>query len=899
MTEKLIIHRSSLINPNLPLPQSLPNMDRIILAYCRDNADLAEQIDRKLGRVGIPFEHLTNRPGAMPGQFAAWVQSTSDPVILLITDNFLKNQSCMASGLTMLQHLMKADRVLPVVADGKIARTGTGATEAVPTQFERVIHAIQYMNFWQSSYLEMRSKKEDVAEGDMAIFEERLGVVHEISVEIGEFLNKLRESNYVSWAQFSANDFEMFFQRFGIGEWHDQYRQLAALDMELPHWASTESHDFAPETAAPQHAPEPEEEDLASAQLIEIQENTPQPLAATQAATHDFPTEQPAEHSANGMGEFAGMDSLIDEIVREEAEDFAPMLTLPDAADALDDLFAEDPEPSAVNPQTEPEPVANSASEAPDFQEVEAETPALESPEPTLPEPEILPETPVPPPGDDAPAIEQTIRDAQLWHEKGHTERALEMLELAWSEHPQSEALNRAFHAMLEKNAAQNDPAHQAEMRLVAGKGSAADYDLLADVALSKGDFLTARSLWEKAVLLDPTLPGVYLKLGKLTDDHLKGHKKAVAEYFRLAADQTPDNPEIHERLAAIYLEHLDEPKSAIRYLLNVVALQNDHPTAWFDLATAYRAVGEPERAQTCYLRAAQFDPLLRSEANDRQFLMPTKAETATETEAMPAAAPPKPKRDPLTVLITGATSGIGRATAEIFAREGHHLILVGRREERLQELSRSFSENYHADILLLPFDVRDFGAAKNALENLPEAWQNVDVLLNNAGLAKGLDFIHEGNLEHWETMIDTNIKGLLYVTRLVSPGMVRRRRGHIINIGSSAGKEVYPKGNVYCATKFAVDALTRAMRMDLHTHNIRVSQVSPGHVEETEFAVTRFDGDTARAKIYEDFQPLKSSDVAEAIYWLATRPPHVNVQDIVLFGTQQASAMLIDRSGR
>jgi NADP-dependent 3-hydroxy acid dehydrogenase YdfG len=199
----------------------------------------------------------------------------------------------------------------------------------------------------------------------------------------------------------------------------------------------------------------------------------------------------------------------------------------------------------------------------------------------------------------------------------------------------------------------------------------------------------------------------------------------------------------------------------------------------------------------------------------------------------------------------------------------------------------------------MLPFDVRDPGSVQAALANLPESWQNIDILINNAGLAKGLAPIQEGSLDHWEQMIDTNIKGLLYVTRAVAPGMVARRRGHIVNIGSSAGKEVYAKGNVYCATKFAVEALTRAIRLDLHAHNIRVSQVSPGHVEETEFAITRFDGDAERARIYNDFQPLKSSDVAEAIYWMATRPPHVNIQDIVMFGTQQASATVIDRSGR
>ncbi|MBC7776220.1 MAG: SDR family NAD(P)-dependent oxidoreductase [Phycisphaerae bacterium] len=250
-------------------------------------------------------------------------------------------------------------------------------------------------------------------------------------------------------------------------------------------------------------------------------------------------------------------------------------------------------------------------------------------------------------------------------------------------------------------------------------------------------------------------------------------------------------------------------------------------------------------------------------------------------------------------VLITGATSGIGRATAEIFARNGYRLILTGRRVERLVELKNQFESEFGTEVLLLPFDVRDHGAVEAALANLPQSFQDIDILINNAGLAKGLAPIHEGNLDHWETMIDTNVKGLLYVTRLVSAGMVRRRSGHIINIGSSAGKETYINGNVYCATKFAVDALSKAMRLDLHAHNIRVSQVSPGHVEETEFAITRFDGDAERAKIYNDFQPLKSSDVADAIYYMATRPPHVNIQDLQLFATQQASSTVIDRSGR
>jgi NADP-dependent 3-hydroxy acid dehydrogenase YdfG len=246
--------------------------------------------------------------------------------------------------------------------------------------------------------------------------------------------------------------------------------------------------------------------------------------------------------------------------------------------------------------------------------------------------------------------------------------------------------------------------------------------------------------------------------------------------------------------------------------------------------------------------------------------------------------------------LITGATSGIGLATAREFASHGIDLILTARRADRLQEIKTELEAQYNVTVMTLTFDIRN---QKECADAVAKISQPVDILVNNAGLARGLSSIEEGDLEHWEQMIDTNIKGLLYMTRLISPGMVERRSGHIINLCSTAGKEVYPKGNVYCATKFAVEALTKAIRTDLHSYGIRVSQVSPAHVEETEFARVRFDWDQEKAKIYNDFNPLTAKDVAEAIYFMVSRPPHVNVQDILMMGTQQAGSTIIDKSGR
>ena len=251
------------------------------------------------------------------------------------------------------------------------------------------------------------------------------------------------------------------------------------------------------------------------------------------------------------------------------------------------------------------------------------------------------------------------------------------------------------------------------------------------------------------------------------------------------------------------------------------------------------------------------------------------------------------------TILITGASSGIGKASANIFAKRGYNLIITGRREEKLNHLAERLSKKYVIEVKTLVFDVRNGKACEKAFNSLPQRWKKIDILLNNAGLASGFDPIHQGDLNDWEKMIDTNIKGLLFMTRLVTPGLVKRKSGHVINICSTAGHEVYPRGNVYCATKHAVDALTKSMRVDLHNHGIRVSQVSPGHVEETEFALVRFHGNKDKSKIYEDFKPLTSSDVARTIYFIATQPKHVNIQDVLMMGTQQANSNYIDRSGR
>ncbi len=250
-------------------------------------------------------------------------------------------------------------------------------------------------------------------------------------------------------------------------------------------------------------------------------------------------------------------------------------------------------------------------------------------------------------------------------------------------------------------------------------------------------------------------------------------------------------------------------------------------------------------------------------------------------------------------VFITGASSGIGRSCVTAFAQQEARLLLAARRRRRLDDLAGELKEEFPVQVHVLELDVRNQAAVERAVAGLPEDWSAIEVLVNNAGLSRGLDKLHEGKLEDWEEMIDTNIKGLLYVSRAVIPGMVKRERGHIINIGSIAGHEVYVGGNVYCATKFAVRALSKGMRLDLNGTPIRVSEVAPGLVE-TEFSIVRYRGDKAKAgKTYQGLQPLMPEDIADAVVYCATRPAHVNVSEMVVLPTAQASTWLVHRTGQ
>jgi NADP-dependent 3-hydroxy acid dehydrogenase YdfG len=247
------------------------------------------------------------------------------------------------------------------------------------------------------------------------------------------------------------------------------------------------------------------------------------------------------------------------------------------------------------------------------------------------------------------------------------------------------------------------------------------------------------------------------------------------------------------------------------------------------------------------------------------------------------------------TVFITGATSGIGKATAEIFAKNNFRLILCGRREDRLKELAVTLGKQ--TEVTTLQFDVRDKEVVFDSIKSLPENFQQIDILVNNAGNAHGLDLIQDGSVDDWDAMMDINVKGLLYVSKAIIPQMMERNDGFIVNIGSTAGKEVYPRGNVYCASKYAVNAINKGMRLDLNQYNIRVSGIHPGLVQ-TEFSDVRFKGDSEQAKtVYQGYKALQAEDIADIIHFVVTRPYHVNIEDLVVYPTAQASATIINKN--
>jgi NADP-dependent 3-hydroxy acid dehydrogenase YdfG/thioredoxin-like negative regulator of GroEL len=952
-------------------------MSKLILAYCIENQQVASQIAQSLsGKLDLEKIVFDQKNGIK--QLEKQAQQSNAPILILVSDNLLKNEVCMSDALRILQSLGNLKRLIPVTTEGVYSKNGNGQFQTVPTSFDRVSNVIQYMNYWQDQYLELRRSKPDNQNED--VFNDHVKAVRAISTEIGELLRYLRAIEYYSFDQFESSNFVILHRVLSleVTAEMERYQKVAVSHTVMPEARAEVYNPINVPKAEPvhevveteyknghftegmsleellkddksqieslqQHEPTPPDIDLNSIpgySMVqnrvfqeptqpEIEDKTPEPQATEPHQTNLQFQQYADELIQQGLDKPSTLEALIEEIKNDsklEFEKVTPVSEPIQPMQSLENLVQEDDKTveETLHQMSNLEPPRSFSLSENDKKD--GELVRMMEAENALQQAQKADEI--------APLIEgqNTVTDieneekikqevSRIFNEtndlnedtKGfefekevlsdkkeiklnsiieNTEGVVEKSELvsvheALSKDPLNQGLRFQYAEVLVQNNRFQDSIEQLEILIEDDRKNIDAYMMMAYAAEQSGDFLLSLNCLEKVSLLNPEYSGIFYKLGNLVNEHFKNHKRKAHRYYKDAIHHDTQNSDAFYQLAMLDMEQNGNFETGIEYLQKAVNLNPNHAHASFELAKAFYETGDKANAAHFYLKASESNAAFKTKINDDIFKFEVEEPAATVND------------NGKVVLITGATSGIGRATAEIFAKNGFRLILTGRRFDRLEAVKAVFEEDYKNKIEILNFDVRNVEAVKYAIESLSEEFRNIDILINNAGLASGLAPIHEGDISDWELMIDTNIKGLLYMTRAIAPHMVNRKSGHIINVSSIAGKEVYPNGNVYIASKHAVDALTRAIRADLYKYNIRVSQVAPGMVEETEFALVRFHGDAEKAKIYNDIQPLKAMDVAETIYYIASRPEHVNIQDVVVMCTQQGSANLFDRSGR
>lgn len=771
------------------------NNTNFLVVFHQVNFGLAATLARDLVPSGFTFSLLCEDE-LKPGEtLASRLENDTRPLILLVSDNFLRNAACVHQLLPILHSRLPHTVQIIVLAEG----TSEKDNAPVATKLDRVGHILQYINFWQDRYLQLRKYQAEHPDQAASIETERIWT-RQIAFDIGNLIEYFREQSAYPWEAFTANHYELFFRKSGHISLHADFKannpfQADDRDIEDLLWKTQKGEKHVLEEGITP----------SSEGSLQKPEGTPK------------------------KGDAALLDKLIAyknglETTGEEEEPV--ILGLDPGYDPPDDW---------------------------------------EDDEDEIPDGIIRLNT----------RDEKTLR-TQLSRDPDNVNLLLELASILAEDDKNFNETTKLLETVL-----QHDP------------NNPEAFYLLGKLSEQYKEFKLARRYYEKALEADPDHTRAHISLAGLAlgEEH---NPEDALEHLNIARKQNPEDATLMKAYG-LALADTGHPKKAIKILRKAAKLAPHDGEIQSRIASLYIQAGEPGKAEKYFKE----DP-----SSTVVPIFPTSTVTrASKTEEAapdsPVAKKVKTRVDTVTVLISGATSGIGKATAMLLAENGYRLILTGRREDRLAALSHDIADQFHTPVYIVPFDVRHEAVARQIMRALPPEWSKVDILINNAGLAKGLHPIHEGKVEDWDTMIDTNVKGLLYMSRAVLPGMVARKAGHIINICSTAGKEVYPMGNVYCATKHAVDAITKGMRQDLVGYNIRVGQVSPGHVEETEFALNRFDGDTEKAKIYQDFNPLKATDVAAAILYMIQQPPHVNIHDIILSGSQQAGGGIIHRSGR
>lgn len=917
----------------------------IILAYTAADQETANEITTDV-ESHVEVEHVRIGRANEGDTLAFRLKDRQEPTVVLVSHRFLTNPNCILGAYDVFA---RNQQVLPVLVNGRQPDELGDEPADAPLSLDNQAAVMTYVNHWQDRYLDLRAQADDLrAEGGES-FERYLRKIRESSAQVEETLNLIKDGWHLRLRQLRVNDYH---QLFLFADRPKLWEVFRSRNEDLPDLSSIPGLSALPGRTSEPTVPEDnaasledqvstDEEnevigDIESDQDVwaggqvqaELQEASPEdrmlpPLEVAETDGHLVAyaeTNDGTEDTAQSIDELPTLDTTpgsdfvtVDISDDDQADRWidrawqlfdggeagAGLDLLETAREALPEhvdlhyqyaLYlashsADDPQPALVvlEELLDADPLHPDAL----FLRAELTTAvgqvatARESLETLLEVDPVYPEA--------------NLRLGQLIVAHFNDERteALTYLRRATEEAPtDAEAAYLYGRTLYEVSGNTKKAAKVLRGAIEADPNHAPAHFALAEVLAARDKFAAARNAYLIAIDLEPafdTPDNRRLFLGDRAEMAVaqNGEEALLNAPGIVQLKSSEDEGEIEDR----------EPLPAPPTSGGETMIGDDDASA--DAARERAAL----RQQLKLAKAALADKdahHLEALAELHLQLSEQAAELAKRAEELHrlSTPPPGPGAGKI-ALISGATSGIGHATAKALASDGYHLILTGRREERLHEIGGAISTEYAVECFPLAFDVRDRNAVRSAIEELPEAWRRIHVLINNAGKAKGFDPIHAGEYAHWEEMIDVNLKGLLYLTREVSPLMVELGRGTIINVCSTAGKEVYPNGNVYCATKHAVDALTRGMRLDLVRHGIRVGQICPAHVEETEFALVRFDGDAERANIYEDFQPLRSRDVGQLIRHMVGQPAHVNVLDLVVQGTQQASSTLIDRSGR
>ena len=949
--------------------------NNIILAYCLDNIRVAEEIERQLSPVINRIEHVYGKKSTSEGSIPEQLQGKAGAIVLIISDNYIKSAQCMNQALRLLQE--RNASILPVVINGQYKDSQTGEITTTETKFDRVSDIIQYINYWQDQYLDLRKQKRSLQGLNEEKFNAHLKVMRNISSEVGEFLRLLRSVDFISYEEFTENHFESFFQFIDDRPGWEKLQSLQPGDEEsnvapipdpevnveetppvlevtetdvveeeeVPEPATSElevvekeedpiseisppefmeqEESIIPESPIMEEIPPVEIEDIPGIEMLkkeipfEIASSSGVEMPDPEDIKEEVPTydEDELVPERNSLSELkeevqeetdASVEEIESKVLNEGNNDFVeePVFGAPQEEEEIEEEESDEQEESIVLAEERNHFVEEPVFGAPQEKE-ETENGVEEDTESNSEEEEEEEE-------EEEVNVDEIIHQSLLLFEKDEIGAGLNHLLDAANQYPGKPELGYHYAlALAQYERKLPDAVEYLEGTIETHPEYEDAYFLLGELAEIQKDFPSAIDYYRVLTELNAEYPDVHYRLGIVLTNMEDGDYKEAADQFKKAIKNNSDNPDVFYQYAVLLNEHSKKDEKAIKYFRKTLDLQPDHPFAWYDLALLYHQLGKRSKARKAYLKAIITNPELKTPENDMAFkVSDTKEEELPEikseleveedntiktlkdhikhletllaqTEAekekalQVAEEEAKPPKVDKVVFITGATSGIGKATATIFAENGYRLILTGQEESRLDELKQSFEADFGTDIKTLAFNVKEQNQVSDAIHSLGEDWQNVDILINNAGKIKSFDPIHEGNLEQWDEMIDINLRGLLYVTRLVSPYMVARRSGHIINVNSTLGKEAHlnDNDNLYSATKLAVEGLTKAIRLDLHSYNIKVGKIAPTHVEDI--------------------------DVAKAIYFMVTQPAHVNIEDIFIQGLQQAHNMATNSSGR